>query len=99
LEGGSSASTKTIVTLATAELRKIQDKITKALEKGNGRLDTYTVAHLSECKQRIGKALEAQYIYNAGGIGGFGFPGGVFIQPTEGQPADPYGGSHNDPLR
>jgi hypothetical protein len=85
LGDGSGASGKTIATLATAKLRDIQDKIGKSLEKGGARLDGYTTAHLSECKLRIGKALEAQYIYNAGGSGGFG--GGFFFGQTTAQPA------------
>ena len=30
----------------------------------------YTLAHLSEAKVRIEKALDASYVYNAGGAGG-----------------------------
>jgi hypothetical protein len=75
---GSNAAGKTIANLATAKLRELQDKITKAL---SAKLDPYSQAHLSEAKLRIGKALEAQYIFNAGGGGG-GFPGYFFGRPT-----------------
>ena len=31
-------------------------------------LDPYSAAHLTEAQLRIEKALDAQYIYNAGGL-------------------------------
>ena len=43
-----------------------------------------TVAHLTEANHRIGKALDADYIYNGGAGGGMsGFPF-MFLQPTPG---------------
>lgn len=78
LGDGSGAAGKTISNLATAKLREIQEKITKSL---SNKLDPYTTAHLSEAKLRIGKALEAQYIYNAGGGGG-GMGGFFFGKPA-----------------
>lgn len=87
LGDGSGAAGKTISNLATAKLREIQDKIGKVLDKGSGRVDPYTVAHLSEAKLRIGKALEAQYIYNGGGVGGMPF--GMMFGAGTGQPAQP----------
>jgi hypothetical protein len=87
LEGGSNAAGKTIATLATAKLRELNEKIGKTVEKGNGRVDGYTSAHLAECKQRISKALEAHYVYNAGGSAS-AFPG-FFFKSTP--PAEPTG--------
>ncbi len=86
LGDGSGAAGKTIANLATAKLRELQDKITKA---SSSKLDPYTTAHLSEAKLRITKALEAQYIYNAGGgMGGFGgFFFGKTVNNSGGQPA------------
>lgn len=66
------ASKKPISTLATVELKKIQDKINQALTKLGTKADPYTVAHLSEARDEIKKALESQLIYNAKSIGGGG---------------------------
>ena len=52
------------------------------LAHAGSKIDPYTHAHLSECKLRIDKALEAQYIRNAGG-GGFGGFGGMFFGQPE----------------
>lgn len=92
LGAGSGAAGKTISNLATAKLREIQDKIGKAIEKG--KLDPYTTAHLSESKLRIGKALDAQYLYNAGSSRGFEFGGRMFGGET--QPVAPTGGEGGD---
>ncbi|KAA0217225.1 MAG: DUF5117 domain-containing protein [Leptolyngbya sp. PLA3] len=64
---------RSIATLATAQLRKIQSEI-EGLLKGQGadRIDPYSGAHLSEVALRIGKALDAQYIYNTDAIGAGG---------------------------
>jgi hypothetical protein len=63
--GGFAAAQKPIANLATMELRKIREKISSALAESTGKADPYTVAHLSETRERITKALDAQYIYNA----------------------------------
>ncbi|MCL4221359.1 MAG: zinc-dependent metalloprotease [Phycisphaerales bacterium] len=56
---------RSISTLATAQLRRIQKEI-EGLLKGQGadRIDPYSIAHLDEVSLRIGKALDAQFIYN-----------------------------------
>jgi hypothetical protein len=51
------ASGRIIATLASEELRAVQEIVSKA---PNG--DPYTRAHLSETKERIARALEAAYI-------------------------------------
>ncbi len=82
LGDGAGAAGRPIANLSTMKLREIQAKIGKMVEKSGSKLDAYTLAHLTESKMRIDKALEAQYIYNGtggGGMGGFGF---FFGQPT-----------------
>ncbi len=61
---------KPISELATVELREIRGKIDQILTQDADKLDPYTKAHLGETKERITKALDAQYIYNAKDIGG-----------------------------
>ena len=61
----------TIGTLSAHHLRMIHETIGERIEgRAASRLDPYTLAHLSECHNRIAKALDAQYVYNAGGAGG-----------------------------
>ena len=73
---GYTAAFKPIATLAAFRLEKIHGKIKKAL-KTPSKLDAYSLAHLSEARKRIEKALDADYVYNAsdmsGGGGGFLF--------------------------
>lgn len=66
-DAGYTTAYKPISNLALVRLRDLKDKITKALEQ-KGMLDPYSVAHLSEAQLRIEKALDAQYIYDAGGM-------------------------------
>jgi hypothetical protein len=63
------AAYKPISTLAIVELKKIQEKINQVLTKVGSKADPYTVAHLSEARDQIKKALDAQVIYNAKEIG------------------------------
>jgi len=87
LDSGFNTASKTIATLATDELRGLQARIGKVLEKADSNVDPYSKAHLSELKTRISKALDASYIYNAQGSGG-GMPGFMFFgQPAEAKPA------------
>ncbi|MBX3377080.1 MAG: zinc-dependent metalloprotease [Phycisphaeraceae bacterium] len=85
---GFGAASKPISNLATSKLRDIKNRLDELVTKNGSRLDPYTHAHLDECKLRIEKALEAQYIRNAdGGMGGFG---GIFFgQTTEAAPQAP----------
>jgi hypothetical protein len=66
-EAGFTAAYKPISNLAVARLRDLKDRIARALEQ-KGLLDAYSAAHLSEAQLRIAKALDAQYIYEAGGL-------------------------------
>jgi hypothetical protein len=81
ISDGYGAASKPISNLATMELRDLQTKLADLTTKNGSRLDPYTNAHLAECKLRIDKALEAQYIRNADG-GGFGGFGGFFFGAT-----------------
>lgn len=79
------AAGKPVANLATSTLRDIRSKIDKVIDvKGNGRknADEYTYAHLAESALRIDKALDATFIYNTNAIGGGGFGGFFFGQPT-----------------
>jgi hypothetical protein len=59
-----SESTKPMANLATAKLREVEGKIGNVLANGKDQLDPYTLAHLSDAKSRIEKALDASYIAN-----------------------------------
>jgi hypothetical protein len=80
--GGGGSSGRAIATLSVFKLRQLNDKITTRL-KDASKLDPYTLAHLSEAQVRITKALDAQYIYNAGGGYGGGGPMVLFGQPAQ----------------
>ncbi len=71
MESGMGAASKPIANLSTMKLRELSGKLGKAL-KGAEKLDSYTVAHLTETKLRIDKALDANYVYNLSGGGGGG---------------------------
>ena len=66
------AASKPIATLSAQKLRDLQGRIDAAIGKGNSKIDPYTVAHLTDASLRIGKALDADYIYNANEMGGGG---------------------------
>jgi hypothetical protein len=66
------AAAKPISNLAVHKLRELQRDIEKTVNRNASRLDTYSLAHLSEANVRIEKALDAQYIYNADDVGGSG---------------------------
>jgi len=59
LDRTSSPSLRTIGTLATAELRRIDKMADNAL---SSKTDPYTSAHLSDVRTRIAKALDAAYV-------------------------------------
>ena len=61
---GSSAAYKAISNLCVMELHELKERIDQDLIAGDKSLDPYTKAHLFEASQRIGKALDADYIYN-----------------------------------
>ena len=57
------------------KLRELHGKIEKLVDgEASANIDAYTLAHLTEAKVRISKALDAQYIYNVDSISGGGGP-------------------------
>tara|TARA_R110002049_G_scaffold4601_5_gene32565 strand:- start:784322 stop:787306 length:2985 start_codon:yes stop_codon:yes gene_type:complete len=58
------AAYKPISNLARMELRDLAGRIGASIEKCGKKMDAYTVAHLTESKERIERALEAGYTYN-----------------------------------
>jgi hypothetical protein len=76
LPGSSNAaSTKAISNLSVMQLRQLKSKIEGQLNQAGDSMDAYTKAHLYEAGQRMGKALDAGYVYNqtAGGNMGQSF--------------------------
>ncbi|MFG0326438.1 MAG: zinc-dependent metalloprotease [Phycisphaerales bacterium JB037] len=69
--GSGGAAMNAVANLATMQLRDLHGNIGKLLEgRQAANLDPYSRAHLTEAHIRIAKALDAQYIYNAGSMGG-----------------------------
>lgn len=60
------AAYKPISNLARMELRLLSERIAASMERCGEKVDAYTMAHLSETRERIDRALEAGYTYNAG---------------------------------
>jgi hypothetical protein len=67
---GTSAAFKPIAALAQLQLRELAQQTKSCLEGCDGKVDTYTKAHLTETLSVIEKALDSQFIYNAKSIGG-----------------------------
>lgn len=61
-DSGFNSSFKPVRMLSTMHLRMIKDGVDKALENRSS-LDSYTRAHLEEISVRVGKALDAGYVY------------------------------------
>jgi len=58
------AASKPISDLAAWHLSRISDRIGSTLDGGDSMIDAYTMAHLSQTKEKIDRALEAQFVYN-----------------------------------
>jgi hypothetical protein len=58
------AASKPISDLAVWHLGRISDQIGATLDGGDSMIDAYTMAHLSQTKEKIDRALEAQFVYN-----------------------------------
>ena len=54
-----SPAVRTISTLATQELRRIDEAAKRSM---NGSADPYSQAHLADIRTRIAKAMEAAYV-------------------------------------
>jgi hypothetical protein len=63
-DNGFGASSNTVSSLARMQLSGLHDDIQTMLDR-RSRLDDYTVAHLSNMHEIIGRAMDSQYIYNA----------------------------------
>jgi len=88
--GLTGAAAKPVANLSTFKLRELQKKIGDLTEgSAASRLDPYTLAHLSEAKLRIDKALDASFIYNTNDFGSMNFGGFIPF----GQPAAPATGA------
>jgi hypothetical protein len=72
------AAAKPISQLAISQLKKLNKQIDTTIKNWNGKLDSYSTAHLEDAQTRITKVLESQYIFNARDIGGGG-GGQVFV--------------------
>ncbi|MBB3207742.1 hypothetical protein FHS27_003569 [Rhodopirellula rubra] len=59
-----------ISNLARMELRTLAAGMESTLKKCEGKMDAYTLAHLSESKERIKRALDAGYTYGGKQAGG-----------------------------
>jgi len=70
LEGGRTASSKSISLLARTTLHDLGSSIEEAL--AGGKLDPYSRAHLTDAQHRIEKVMEASYSYGGGSNGGGG---------------------------
>ncbi|MBK7403750.1 MAG: zinc-dependent metalloprotease [Phycisphaerales bacterium] len=80
------AAFRPISDLATHTLRKLSARMGSLVESSGAKnVDPYTLSHLTECKARVDRVLDAAYIYNASDMRsdmsmpsfpGFGQPGG-----------------------
>lgn len=59
----STAAYSPITNLARMELRALTASMESTMKKCEGKMDAYTLAHLTESKERINRALEAGYTY------------------------------------
>ncbi len=67
---GTDSAGRAISALSSQQLRDIVSKIEAAQAAAANRHDPYTAAHLAQAKERIQKALDADYILNPGSSGG-----------------------------
>lgn len=93
MSDGFNEAGKTISTLAALTLRQISSRIEATLKKGDSNIDAYTLAHLSDVRTRIDKALDAGYIRNASGGGGFN--PAMFMFGQTAAPVAAYGAGQN----
>ena len=70
----STAASKPIGNLARMELRELSNKIEFRINKCGAKMDAYSIAHLTETKERVEQALKAEYTYNGGNAAGMSLP-------------------------
>ncbi|WDQ19113.1 zinc-dependent metalloprotease [Rhodopirellula sp. P2] len=68
-EGQDTAAYHPISNLARMQLRTLASRMDSTIEKCGKQMDAYSLAHLTECKERIERALEAGYTYGGGKAG------------------------------
>jgi hypothetical protein len=62
-EGQDTAAYHPISNLARMQLRTLSSRMGSTIEKCGNKMDAYSLAHLTECKERVERALEAGYTY------------------------------------
>ncbi len=78
----SGAAANQVTNLAVFKLRALKLRLDDVLTgQAANKLDDYSLAHLTEAQALIGRALEAQYIYNADDFAGGGGMPTFFLQP------------------
>jgi hypothetical protein len=87
-DAGFTAAYKPISNLSVMKLRQLKEKLAKCMDQ-KANMDPYSLAHLSEAQVRIDKALDAQFIYNAGAMGGRGGGGIIFLKEPQTQAPAP----------
>jgi hypothetical protein len=88
-QGRSNSASKAIANLSQTQLASIKSKIDAGIAARGAKLDPYSKAHLQQASELIGRALEAQYIYNTDALAPRGVGGMIFIGNDAG--ADPRG--------
>ncbi len=78
---------KPISNLASVELNRINERVTRILNEAKDKVDPYTLAHLEKLSEKIKKLKDSQFIYNANSIGGAGAGGLIFLLGNEPRPA------------
>ncbi|KLU06294.1 hypothetical protein RISK_001505 [Rhodopirellula islandica] len=68
-EGQDTAAYHPISNLARMQLRTLASRMDSTIEKCGKKMDAYSLAHLTECKERIERALEAGYTFGGGKAG------------------------------
>lgn len=76
---------KPISNLATVELNRIHERITRVLNEAKDKVDPYTLAHFEKLSEKIKKLKDSQFIYNANSIGGGGAGGLILLLGNEPQ--------------
>lgn len=88
----SSASSKAITNLSVMQLKQLKTKIEGSLNQAGDSMDAYTKSHLFDASHRMGKALDASYVYNQSSGSGLGGGNVIFLRESQGtstvRPAD-----------
>ncbi|MCC9657946.1 zinc-dependent metalloprotease [Rhodopirellula halodulae] len=69
-EGQDTAAYHPISNLARMQLRTLASRMGSSIEKCGKKMDAYSMAHLTECKERVQRALDAGYTYGGGNAKG-----------------------------